>query len=159
MSLLSITYQDVGGSKGTFSCEVRDDLAEDSAEILTLCQEFRDLSQAQVTEIKLSKPVALPAVNPVAAGEGIGDRIRDQAVLQLKRSDGTGFLSVSVPAPQPAIFYASGPYMGQMVDPTNALMLAWIAAAIAADPDEIITTPQQGAVTFSKGWRKGQPHS
>lgn len=158
-SVLSIKYRDAAGRFGTFSMHVRAALTETDAEILTLVQEFRDLSQAQVVEVTLAKTVANPAVNPAPVASGSYDSIQDQAVLQLARADGTGYLSVTVPAPLDAIFYATGPYQGAMVDPASAPMLAWLAAAIAASPNEVLTTPQGGAVTFNKGWRRGQKHA
>jgi hypothetical protein len=158
-STLSIKYQDKAARTGVFSMHVKDGLGPTDALILTLVQEFRDLSQAKVIDVNLSQKVALPAVNPAPADSGSYDTIQDQAILQLARADGTGYLSVTVPAPLDTIFETTGPYSGAMVNPASAPMVAWLAAAIAASPNEVLVSPQDGEVLFSKGWRKGQKHA
>jgi hypothetical protein len=157
-NLLSLEYEDIAGAKGTFSMYLEDDYAAGDPEVLALVQAFKNMSQAKILGVTLAQEVDISTLtgNSAAVSTGSFDRVRDQAILQLKRADNTGYLSVTVPAPVDAILMATGPYQMQDVNPASALILAFIAAGIT---EPAIATPQGGLVTFSKGWRKGQPHS
>lgn len=155
-NLLSIEYQDAFGSSGTFSLWLEDAYDVADAEVLALVQAFKNASQAKVLEVSLATKVDISTLTGnTAASGGSYDRVRDQAILQWKRADNTGFLTTTVPAPIDALFQSSGAYAGQEVNPASAAMVAIIAAGVT---EPAIATPQGGPVTFSKGWRKGQPH-
>lgn len=155
--LLTIEYKDAHNVTGSFSAWIDPGYTVASAEVLAMIQAFRNLTQCQVVEASIAKKVDLSTLtNPAPSTGGSYDRVRMQAQLQLARADNTGFLTVTVPAPVDGIFQTSGAYAMQDVDPADALIVAWVAAAIT---EPILVTPQGGAVTFRKGWLKGQPHS
>jgi len=96
--LLSITYKDVYNVKGTFSMYIDAAYSASDAETLALIQAFRNMTQSQVLEAIVHEIVDISGMtNPAASGTGSYDKVRQQVILQLRRTDNTGFVSVTVP--------------------------------------------------------------
>lgn len=163
-SLLSVTFRDAFGSEGTFSVHVQAALTEANADLLAMIQAWRNLTQAELVKASLTKSVDISGLtNAAAASAGAYDRIRDQAIFQAKREDATGLTRMTVPAPLDAVFEPSGAFAQQDVDGDAGIVQAFRDAALdeqaTVTAGEIWVTPQDTALDWDKGWRKGQPHS
>lgn len=162
--LLTLKYRDAFGAEGSFSIHIQAGLAPSNADLLAAIQAHRNLSQAQLVSAKLVADIDISGLaNPAAVATGSYDRVRDQAVLQARRVDGTGVVRCSVPAPVDAVFESTGAYAQQDVDGDGALVQAFRNAILdeqtSVTAGEIWTSPQEDDLDFDKGWRKGQPHS
>ena len=159
--IMSLTYVDKFGKTGSFQVCVKAGLPATDAELLTMIQEHLDMSQAQLLKASLIVPIDISGLtNPAAVDTGAYDRIGDQAILQGRKEDGSSFVRITVPAPVDALFVTAGGFAQQDVDETSAPVAAFLAAALsAAVAGEIWRACDDDLLNYSKGWRKGQPHS
>jgi hypothetical protein len=160
-SLLSVTFEDANGGQSTFSMNIVGTLPATDGELIALVQEWKDCSQARVIKAVLQQEVPIGTLSGnTAASGGSYDNVRDQAVMQYRREDATGFIRTTVPAPKDSLFLSSGPTAQADVDPASAEVVAFLDAALNAPiAGEILRSPQETQVDFQKGWRKGQKHT
>ena len=162
--VLTLKFEDAYGNVGSFQLQVQSGLGPANADLLAGIQDIIDMTQAQLISATLNQEVALGGfTNPVASAAGQFDRIDDQAVLQARREDGSGFTRMTVPAPVDAIFVTSGPKAYADVDGGSALVTAFRNSMLdeltAVTAGEIWEAPGGLPVNWSKGWRKGTKHS
>lgn len=159
--ILTLTYEDYNGRRGTFQLKVQAGLGPANAELLAMVQEHVDLSLCQLVEASLSQAMDISGLtNPVAQQDVGNDSVEEQAAFQGRRTDGGGFTRISVPGPIDTIFVTTGAYAGADVDPTNADVVAFLNAALAATiAGKIWEAPGDEPIDFDKAWRKGRKHS
>lgn len=160
-NLLVLTFEDAYGGQTSLQANIKGTVPENDAELLDMIQQWVDMSNATLLSAKLSVDVDISALtNPAASSAGSYDNVRDQAVLQWRRDDATGFVRTTVPAPKDAIFAASGSFAQADVDTAQADVAAFRTAAIDAPiTKDILVSPQETTIDLQKGWRKGQKHS
>lgn len=158
---LTLTYQDVNGTRGTFQMQVQSGLGPANAEILDLIQQHVDMSNAQLLSATLAQAITISGLtNPAPVADVGNDSVEDQAAFQARRVDGGGFTRLSVPAPKDGIFVSTGSFAGADVDPLDADVVAFLDAALNATiAGKIWEAPGSLEVAFDKGWRKGRRHS
>lgn len=156
-NLLNIKWRDAQGREKTLSYNIKSTYSATSSELLAMIQALQACSQADVVEAHLSLSVDVSGITgsqPTSSGSF--DSVEDMVILLWDRDDNTGKIRVSVPAPLDTIFIQTGTYALQDVDASDSLILAVIAAG---DTEPVLASPQDGGLTFDKGWRKALPHS
>lgn len=155
--VLTVTYQDAALRHVTLTYSIGAGYAADDAETLALLQALQDLSQANITEASVAEPVdvsGLTGSQPATGGNN--DQVSQQAIVQFDRSDLTGKIRISVPAPVDAIFQTSGKYTGRDIVNSQSLIVALVAAGIT---EPVLKSPQDTTLVLDKGWLRGEPHS
>lgn len=156
-STVNVTYRDVHGGKGIFGFLI--DAAYDDgtwAELLAFLQDCLDASYCAIDRVTITKDVDIATLtNNDPAEGGMADRVNDQAILSFRAESGL-VTKLSLPAPMPDVFLASGPTAGQDVDLADPLVTALVATGITVP---LLAVKTEDVLTLVKGWRKGQPHS
>lgn len=156
-SLVTIIWEDYMLKRGAFSFKI-DESYDDGiyAEILAFVQDLLDASSAKVHQLTVARVLDISTLTSnTAVNTGTYDRIDDQAVLAW-RSAINEDIKLSIPAPELLLFMTTGSHAEQDVDPDSALMAD---PAIITTGEVILVSLSEGALTYRKGWRKGQKHS
>lgn len=157
LAQLNVTWEDAYAKTGVFGFLI--DAAYDDgvyAEILAFLQDMLDASQAKITKVLLAKELVISSLTGNAvATTGSYDRIDDQAVLAFRAASGLD-VKLSIPAPVDSVFQTTGAHAQQDVNPADATIVALILTGIT---EAVLASRAQDALTFRKGWRKGQKHS
>lgn len=156
-SLVTIIWEDYMLKRGAFSFKI-DEAYDDGiyAEILAFVQDLLDASSAKVHQLTVARVLDISTLTSnTAVNTGTYDRIDDQAVLAW-RSAINEDVKLSIPAPELLLFMTTGSHAEQDVDPAAALMTAIVATG---ETVPLLVSISEGALSFRKGWRKGQKHS
>lgn len=153
---LTMKWQDAFGAFLTTSCDIDPAYDIGDTEVAAFLQAMRNMTQAKLIEASIAKKIDITGLtNGAPASAGSFDRVNDQAALQLLVTGSGAVKQVTVPAPLDTIFTQTGAYAFQEVDPADSLVLAFVAAGVT---EPILVSAEGGAVTYRKGWRRGQKH-
>jgi len=156
-STLMLKWRDYQGRETTLGYNVGSAYPPGDADLLALIQALQNMSQANIVEawvLVSIDPSGLTGSQPVESGSF--DAVGDQAQLQFDRADNTGKVKITIPAPLDTLFVGTGPYALADIDTADSLVAALVTAGIT---EPVLVSPQEGALTLDKGWRKGQKHS
>ena len=156
-SLVTVVWEDYAAKRGVFSFKI-DETYDDGvyAEILAFLDDLLAASSAKMHQVTVARVLDISTLTGnTAVNTGTYDRIDDQAVLSWV-SGISETIKISVPAPELLMFDTTGAHAEQDVDPASAIMAA---PALITTGEVILVSLSEAAVTYRKGWRKGQKHS